>query len=87
MPKSFKFISFDSISILDNIGAGTAVNGSFELEILYSDYFLRRHKEMEKEIIADVTQGVMIFDVAYDQASQSLRMAITKKAIHFSSLI
>ena len=43
MPKSIKFISIDSISILDNIGAGTAVNGTFELKILYSNYFDRYH--------------------------------------------
>ena len=32
LPKSRKFVSIDSMSILDNIGAGTAVNGTFELK-------------------------------------------------------
>ena len=43
MPKSRKFVSIDSMSILDNIGAGTAVNGTFELKVLYSDFFERYH--------------------------------------------
>ena len=43
LPKSRKFVSIDSMSILDNIGAGTAVNGTFELKVLYSDYFERYH--------------------------------------------
>ena len=41
LPKSRKFVSIDSMSILDNIGAGTAVNGTFELKVLYSDFFER----------------------------------------------
>ena len=45
MPKSMKFVSFDSMSILDNIGAGTAVNGTVELKILYSNYFDRYHHQ------------------------------------------
>ena len=43
LPKSRKFVSIDSMSILDNIGAGTAVNGTFELKVLYSDFFERYH--------------------------------------------
>ena len=43
MPKSMKFVSIDSMSILDNIGAGTSVNGSFELKVLHSDHFERYH--------------------------------------------
>ena len=43
LPKSTKFVSIDSMSILDNIGAGTAVNGTFELKVLYSDFFERYH--------------------------------------------
>ena len=43
LPKSMKFVSIDSMSILDSIGAGTAVNGTFELKVLYSDYFERYH--------------------------------------------
>ena len=45
LPKSRKFVSIDSMSILDNIGAGTAVNGTFELKVLYSDYFDRYHAD------------------------------------------
>ena len=45
LPKSRKFVSIDSMSILDNIGAGTAVNGTFELKVLYSDYFERYHAD------------------------------------------
>ena len=45
MPKSRKFVSIDSMSILDNIGAGTAVNGTFELKVLYSDFFERYHNK------------------------------------------
>ena len=43
LPKSTKFVSIDSMSIMDSIGAGTAVNGTFELKVLYSDYFERYH--------------------------------------------
>ena len=43
LPKSRKFVSIDSMSIMDSIGAGTAVNGTFELKVLYSDYFERYH--------------------------------------------
>ena len=45
MPKSRKFVSIDSMSIFDSIGAGTAVNGTFELKVLYSDYFDRYHAD------------------------------------------
>ena len=45
LPKSRKFVSIDSMSILDSIGAGTAVNGTFELKVLYSDYFDRYHAD------------------------------------------
>ena len=51
LPKSTKFISIDSISILDNIGAGTAVNGTFELKVLHSDYFDRYHKLSNNKIM------------------------------------
>ena len=47
MPKSRKFVSIDSMSILDNIGAGTSVNGSFELKVLHSDHFARYHFEKD----------------------------------------
>ena len=42
LPKSTKFVSIGSISIMDSIGAGTAVTGTFELKVLHSD-----NKQME----------------------------------------
>ena len=45
LPKSTQFVSISSISIMDNIGAGTAVNGTFELKVLYSDIFERYHAD------------------------------------------
>ena len=45
LPKSTKFVSISSISIMDSIGAGTAVNGTFELKVLYSDFFERYHAD------------------------------------------
>ena len=47
LPKSTKFVSISSISIMDSIGAGTAVTGTFELKVLHSDYFDRNHKQMK----------------------------------------
>ena len=46
LPKSTKFVSIDSMSILDNIGAGTAVNGTFELKVLHSNYFNKYFKSI-----------------------------------------
>ena len=46
LPKSTKFVSIDSISILDNIGAGTAVNGTLELKVLHSNYFNKYFKSI-----------------------------------------
>ena len=46
LPKSTKFVSISSISILDNIGAGTAVNGTFELKVLHSNYFNKYFKSI-----------------------------------------
>ena len=79
MPKSVKFISIDSISILNNIGAGTAVNGSFELKVLYSDFFVRRHKEMKKEVVADATQRFLTIDMAYFQDTKELKNERTQR--------
>ena len=52
LPKSRKFVSIDSMSILDNIGAGTAVNGTFELKVLYSDFL--------KDIMLSIKVGCQI---------------------------
>ena len=46
LPKSMKFVSIDSMSILDNIGAGTAVNGTFELKVLHSNYLVKYFKSI-----------------------------------------
>ena len=46
LPKSTKFVSIDSMSILDNIGAGTAVDGTFELKVLHSNYFNKYFKSI-----------------------------------------
>ena len=46
LPKSMRFVSIDSMSILDNIGAGTAVNGTFELKVLHSNYFNKYFKSI-----------------------------------------
>ena len=79
LPKSIKSIKIDSITILDNIGAGTAVSGTFELKMLYSDFFIRRHKEMEKEVVADATQRLLVINMAYNQSSKSLRVEGTNQ--------
>ena len=92
MPKSIKFISIDSISILDNVGAGTAVNGSFELKFLPSDYFARNHKStitntggVTKEYIKKITKKLLIYPVAYCHASKRLRMLHLNTDLTFSS--
>ena len=46
LPKSTKFVSIGSISIMDSIGAGTAVTGTFELKVLHSNYFNKYFKSM-----------------------------------------
>ena len=50
LPKSTKFVSIQSMTILDSIGRGTSLTGNYILKTLYSDYFLRKHKEMEKKL-------------------------------------
>ena len=46
LPKSTKFVSISSISIMDSIGAGTAVTGTFELKVLHSNYFNKYFKSI-----------------------------------------
>ena len=60
LPKSTTFVSIDSMSILDNIGAGTAVNGTFELKVLYSDYFERYHA-VNKSWLSNIETTSVIF--------------------------
>ena len=47
LPKSTKFVSIGSISIMNSIGPGTAVTETFELKVLHSDHFDRYYKQME----------------------------------------
>ena len=60
LPKSTKFVSIDSMSILDNIGAGTAVNGTFELKILYSNYFERYHTNFNKSWLSNIETSSVV---------------------------
>ena len=60
LPKSRKFVSIDSMSILDNIGAGTAVNGTFELKVLYSDYFERYHANFNKSWLSNIETSSVV---------------------------
>ena len=60
LPKSRKFVSIDSMSILDNIGAGTAVNGTFELKVLYSDYFERYHTNFNKSWLSNIETSSVV---------------------------
>ena len=46
LPKSTKFVSISSISIMDSIAVGTAVTGTFELKVLHSNYFNKYFKSM-----------------------------------------
>ena len=61
LPKSRKFVSIDSMSILDNIGAGTAVNGTFELKVLYSDFFERYHA-VNKSWLSNIETSSVVND-------------------------
>ena len=63
MPKSRKFVSIDSMSILDNIGAGTAVNGTFELKVLYSDFLERYHADNKSWLSNIETSSVVNGDI------------------------
>ena len=47
------------MSILDNIGAGTAVNGTFELKVLYSDYFERYHA-VNKKLLSNIETSSVV---------------------------
>ena len=59
LPKSTKFVSIDSMSILDNIGAGTAVNGTFELKVLYSDFF-ERYRADNKSWLSNIETSSVV---------------------------
>ena len=62
LPKSTKFVSISSISIMDSIGAGTAVNGTFELKVLHSNYFNKYFKSMNT---ISIFHGNLRFEIFY----------------------
>ena len=63
MLKSRKFVSIDSMSILDSIGAGTAVTGTFELKVLYSGFFERYHADHKSWLSNIETSSVVNGDI------------------------
>ena len=79
LPKSRKFVSIDSMSILDNIGAGTAVNGTFELKILYSDYFERYHANFNKIVNVNNNRIINVGDALLDQDAINRRVLVNSE--------
>ena len=62
LPKSTKFVSISSISIMDSIGAGTAVTGTFELKVLHSNYFNKYFKSINT---ISILHGTIIHEIFY----------------------
>ena len=79
LPKSRKFVSIDSMSILDNIGAGTAVNGTFELKVLYSDYFERYHANFNKMVNVNNNRIINVGDALLDQDAINRRVLVNSE--------
>ena len=79
LPKSRKFVSIDSMSILDNIGAGTAVNGTFELKVLYSDYFERYHANFNKIVNVNNNRIINVGDALLDQDAINRRVLVNSE--------
>ena len=79
LPKSRKFVSIDSMSILDNIGAGTAINGTFELKILYSDYFERYHTNFNKIVNVNNNRIINVGDALLDQDAINRRVLVNSE--------
>ena len=79
LPKSRKFISIDSMSILDNIGAGTAVNGTFELKVLYSDFFERYHANFNKIVNVNNNRIINVGDALLDQDAINRRVLVNSE--------
>ena len=79
LPKSRKFVSIDSMSILDNIGAGTAVNGTFELKILYSNYFERYHANFNKIVNVNNNRIINVGDALLDQDAINRRVLVNSE--------
>ena len=79
LPKSRKFVSIDSMSILDNIGAGSAINGTFELKILYSDYFERYHTNFNKIVNVNNNRIINVGDALLDQDAINRRVLVNSE--------
>ena len=79
LPKSRKFVSIDSMSILDSIGAGTAVNGTFELKVLYSDYFERYHANFNKIVNVNNNRIINVGDALLDQDAINRRVLVNSE--------
>ena len=79
LPKSRKFVSIDSMSILDNIGAGTAINGTFELKVLYSDYFERYHANFNKIVNVNNNRIINVGDALLDQDAINRRVLVNSE--------
>ena len=79
LPKSRKFVSIDSMSILDNIGAGTAINGTFELKILYSNYFERCHANFNKIVNVNNNRIINVGDALLDQDAINRRVLVNSE--------
>ena len=79
LPKSRKFVSIDSMSIMDNIGSGTAVNGTFELKVLYSDYFERYHTNFNKIVNVNNNRIINVGDALLDQDAINRRVLVNSE--------
>ena len=79
LPKSTKFVSIDSMSIMDSIGAGTAVNGTFELKVLYSDYFERYHANFNKIVNVNNNRIINVGDALLDQDAINRRVLVNSE--------
>ena len=67
------------MSILDNIGAGTAVNGTFELKVLYSDYFERYHANFNKIVNVNNNRIINVGDALLDQDAINRRVLVNSE--------
>ena len=67
------------MSILDNIGAGTAVNGTFELKILYSNYFERYHANFNKIVNVNNNRIINVGDALLDQDAINRRVLVNSE--------
>ena len=73
LPKSTKFVSIGSISIMDSIGEGTAVTGTFELKVLHSNYFNKYFKSMNT---ISIFHGNLRFEIFYLGSNHCVKVKI-----------